>query len=178
LLTHARAKPPHGGETTKVEADEPAAAEQLEEELVDAADEAEASSKPPVPAKKRGRPAKAKAAVKPAADVVEDEAVEAPVDDAVDADAVANTDTQYWLMKAEQIDREETLEDGSTANMKFTIDDLRAKAGPEPWDGVRNAVACKNMREMKQGDQAFFYASGGKKGLVPGITGIMEIVKE
>ena len=34
------------------------------------------------------------------------------------------------------------------------------------------------MREMKLGDLAFFYASGGKKGRVPGITGIMEIVKE
>lgn len=34
------------------------------------------------------------------------------------------------------------------------------------------------MREMKRGDLAFFYASGGKKGRVPGITGIMEIVKE
>lgn len=31
------------------------------------------------------------------------------------------------------------------------------------------------MREMKEGDLAFFYASGGKN---PGIVGIMEIVKE
>jgi predicted RNA-binding protein with PUA-like domain len=41
--------------------------------------------------------------------------------------------------------------------------------------GVRNPTASKNMRQMKQGDMAFFYASGGK---VPGITGIMEVVKE
>lgn len=34
------------------------------------------------------------------------------------------------------------------------------------------------MREMKLGDLAFFYASGGKKGRVPGIVGIMEVVKE
>lgn len=34
------------------------------------------------------------------------------------------------------------------------------------------------MKEMNVGDLAFFYASGGKKGNVPGITGIMEIVKE
>ena len=48
----------------------------------------------------------------------------------------------------------------------------------EPWDGVRNPTAAKNMREMKQGDMAFFYASGGKGGLKPGIVGIVEIVKE
>lgn len=58
-------------------------------------------------------------------------------------------------------------------NAKFTIDDLRAKGGPEPWDGVRNVVACKNMKDMKLGDLAFFYASGGKGGNVPGIVGIM-----
>ena len=58
-------------------------------------------------------------------------------------------------------------------NAKFTIDDLRDKAGPEPWDGVRNPTACKNMKEMKLGDLAFFYASGGKKGKVPGIVGVM-----
>lgn len=31
---------------------------------------------------------------------------------------------------------------------------------------------------MKQGDLAFFYASGGKSGRKPGIVGIMEVVKE
>lgn len=44
--------------------------------------------------------------------------------------------------------------------------------------GVRNPTAAKNMRAMKQGDLAFFYASGGKRGRKPGIVGIMEIVKE
>ena len=34
------------------------------------------------------------------------------------------------------------------------------------------------MKDMKLGDLAFFYASGGKKGKVPGIVGIMEVVKE
>lgn len=34
------------------------------------------------------------------------------------------------------------------------------------------------MREMKKGDLAFFYASGGKSGRKPGIVGIMEVVKE
>jgi predicted RNA-binding protein with PUA-like domain len=81
----------------------------------------------------------------------------------------------YWLMKAEQVDRMETLKDGSDFNTKFTIDDLKAKSAPEPWEGVRNMVARNNMRAMKKGDLAFFYASQGK---APGITGIIEIVKE
>lgn len=34
------------------------------------------------------------------------------------------------------------------------------------------------MRAMRKGDLAFFYASGGKAGRKPGITGIMEIVSE
>ena len=34
------------------------------------------------------------------------------------------------------------------------------------------------MRAMRQGDMAFFYASGGAKGRTPGITGIMEVVSE
>ena len=34
------------------------------------------------------------------------------------------------------------------------------------------------MKAMKLGDLAFFYASGGKRGNVPGITGVMEVVKE
>ena len=34
------------------------------------------------------------------------------------------------------------------------------------------------MKDMKLGDLAFFYASGGKKDKVPGIVGIMEVVKE
>ena len=78
-------------------------------------------------------------------------------------------------MKAEQDGHEEKLANGETFNTKFTIDDLRAKNMPEPWDGVRNPTAAKNMRAMKAGDLAFFYASGGK---MPGIVGIMEIVGE
>ncbi|KAM0691605.1 hypothetical protein Q7P36_007804 [Cladosporium allicinum] len=81
----------------------------------------------------------------------------------------------YWLLKAEQVDRMEILQDGSEFNTKFTIDDLKEKGGPEPWEGVRNLVARNNMRSMKLGDLAFFYASQGKH---PGITGIVEIVKE
>ncbi|OJI81280.1 hypothetical protein ABZX51_010522 [Aspergillus tubingensis] len=76
----------------------------------------------------------------------------------------------YWLMKAEPDSR---LEKG--VDVKFSIDDLAARKEPEPWDGVRNPVAQKHIRDMKKGDLAFFYHSNCK---VPGIAGIMEIVKE
>ncbi|KAJ5389640.1 Thymocyte nuclear protein 1 [Penicillium cataractarum] len=76
----------------------------------------------------------------------------------------------YWLMKAEP---ESRMEKG--VDVKFSIDDLAAAEEPEPWDGVRNAVARNIMKEMKQGDYAFFYHSNCK---VPGVVGVMEIVKE
>ena len=130
----------------------------------------EAPSKRKFPTKKSGKATTAERRGKQAV-TADEEDIDAEEQDGSDG-------KQYWLMKAEQEDREETLSDGSVFNSKFTIDNLREKGGPEPWDGVRNAVACKNMRSMKLGDLAFFYASGGKKGRLPGITGIMEIVKE
>lgn len=68
----------------------------------------------------------------------------------------------YWLMKSEPD--------------VFSIDDLRRK-GPRGthWDGVRNYQARNFMREMKPGDQAFFYHSNCKE---PGIVGVMEVVRE
>ena len=43
-----------------------------------------------------------------------------------------------------------------------------------PWDGVRNYQASKNLKNMKKGDQCFFYHSNiGKE-----IVGIVEVVKE
>ncbi|HVF39922.1 MAG TPA: EVE domain-containing protein [Gemmatimonadaceae bacterium] len=69
---------------------------------------------------------------------------------------------QYWLLKADP----ET----------FSIDDLwNAPGRTTHWDGVRNFQARNFMREMKKGDLAFFYHSGGKE---PGIAGIAEIVRE
>ena len=47
---------------------------------------------------------------------------------------------RYWLMKAEQEDREETLKSGRLFNAKFTIDDLQAKTVPEPWDGEQDST--------------------------------------
>ena len=69
----------------------------------------------------------------------------------------------YWLMKSEPD--------------AFSIDDLvNMPDQTEHWDGVRNYQARNLMRDrMKVGDQAFFYHSNCK---VPGIVGIMEVVRE
>ncbi len=69
----------------------------------------------------------------------------------------------YWLMKSEPD--------------VFGIDDLKAMPNQtEHWDGVRNYQARNMMRDqMKKGDQIFFYHSNCK---VPGIVGIMKVVKE
>ncbi|PIE70962.1 MAG: EVE domain-containing protein [Deltaproteobacteria bacterium] len=69
----------------------------------------------------------------------------------------------YWLMKSEPA--------------VFSIDHLKALPGQtDHWDGVRNYQARNMMRDqMKTGDRVFFYHSNCK---VPGIVGIMEVVKE
>ncbi len=69
----------------------------------------------------------------------------------------------YWLMKSEPD--------------VFGIDHLKAMPNQtEHWDGVRNYQARNMMRDqMKVGDQVFFYHSNCD---VPGIVGIMEVVKE
>jgi predicted RNA-binding protein with PUA-like domain len=55
----------------------------------------------------------------------------------------------------------------------FSLDDLKKK-GVSGWDGVRNYQARNFMREMKKGDQVFFYHSSCE---VPGIAGVAEVVK-
>ena len=69
----------------------------------------------------------------------------------------------YWLFKSEPD--------------AFSIDDLKAMKGrKDHWDGIRNYQARNLMRdEMKKGDLGFFYHSSCK---VPGIVGIVEIVRE
>lgn len=69
----------------------------------------------------------------------------------------------HWLLKTEP----------ST----FGVDDLaRAPRRTTAWDGVRNFQARNMLRDqMKRGDTAFLYHSSCE---VPGITGIVEIVKE
>ena len=67
----------------------------------------------------------------------------------------------YWLLKSEPD--------------KWSIDQQK-KAGNKgtPWDGVRNYQAAKNLKNMKKGDQCFFYHSNiGKE-----IVGIVEVIKE
>jgi len=69
----------------------------------------------------------------------------------------------YWLMKSEPD--------------AFGINDLQQKPNQtEHWDGVRNYQARNMMRyDMKIGDQVFFYHSNCA---VPGIVGIMEVIRE
>lgn len=68
----------------------------------------------------------------------------------------------YWLMKSEPT--------------TFGIDDLaKKKSRTSGWDGVRNFQARNYLRDMKQGDLAFFYHSSCE---VPGIAGIVKVVRE
>ena len=69
----------------------------------------------------------------------------------------------YWLMKSEPD--------------AFSIDDLCIKPDQtEHWDGVRNYQVRNMMRDaIKLGDHVFFYHSNCD---LPGIVGIMEVVKE
>jgi len=69
----------------------------------------------------------------------------------------------YWLLKTEP----------ST----FGVDELeRAPRRTTGWDGVRNYQARNMLRDqMKRGDRAFLYHSSCE---VPGIAGILEVVKE
>ena len=67
---------------------------------------------------------------------------------------------RYWMMKSEPD--------------AFSIDDL-ARAGTEPWNGVRNYQARNFMRDqMRLGDRGFFYHSNCAE---PGIVGIVEVAK-
>ena len=67
----------------------------------------------------------------------------------------------YWLLKTEP--------------EVFSWDDqVKRGAKGEPWTGVRNFTARGNMKEMKRGDQAFFYHTGDEKQVV----GIAEVIRE
>lgn len=66
----------------------------------------------------------------------------------------------YWLLKSEP-------EDWSFADQV-----ARGQRG-EPWNGVRNAQARNFMREIKKGDQAFFYHTGKERQIV----GIVDIAR-
>jgi predicted RNA-binding protein with PUA-like domain len=67
----------------------------------------------------------------------------------------------YWLLKTEP----ET----------FSWDDqVKRGAKGEPWTGVRNFTARKNLKDMKKGDRAFFYHSGADREIV----GVVEVIRE
>lgn len=51
--------------------------------------------------------------------------------------------------------------------------DQHVAAGVEPWDGVRNHQASKNLKAMAVGDRAFFYHSGASREVV----GVLEVVR-
>lgn len=69
---------------------------------------------------------------------------------------------KYWLIKSEPD--------------VYSIDDLaREKKKTCSWDGVRNYQARNFMRDMRSGDQVFFYHSSCPE---PGIVGIVEVVRE
>jgi predicted RNA-binding protein with PUA-like domain len=68
---------------------------------------------------------------------------------------------KYWLLKSEP-------EAWSWAMQK------KKGAKGEPWSGVRNHTAKRNMMAMKKGDLGFFYHSGDEKAVV----GIVEVIGE
>ncbi|MCA3383056.1 MAG: EVE domain-containing protein, partial [Roseomonas sp.] len=52
--------------------------------------------------------------------------------------------------------------------------DQQVANGVEPWTGVRNHLAKKNLMAMKKGDLACFYQSNiGKE-----VVGVVEVVRE
>src|SRR5438477_12444877 len=67
----------------------------------------------------------------------------------------------YWLFKTEP-------ESFSWENQK------ERGAKGEPWSGVRNFQAAKNMKAMKKGDLGFFYHTGDERRIV----GIVEVIGE
>ncbi|HEY7248829.1 MAG TPA: EVE domain-containing protein [Xanthobacteraceae bacterium] len=53
-------------------------------------------------------------------------------------------------------------------------DQVSRGAKGEPWTGVRNFIARRNLKSMKTGEQAFFYHTGREKQVV----GIVEVIRE
>jgi predicted RNA-binding protein with PUA-like domain len=68
----------------------------------------------------------------------------------------------FWLMKSEP--------------SEVSIDHLAARPGQTvDWFGVRNYLARNCLRQMRLGDQGFFYHSSCPE---PGIAGLVEVVRE
>jgi len=56
-----------------------------------------------------------------------------------------------WLLKSEPDE--------------YSFEDLE-RDGRTVWDGVRNAVAARNMRQVQPGDDLFFYHTGKQRAIV------------
>jgi predicted RNA-binding protein with PUA-like domain len=67
----------------------------------------------------------------------------------------------YWLFKTE------------AETFSWDMQKDRGAKG-EPWSGVRNWMAARNMKAMKKGDLGFFYHTGDEKRIV----GIVEVIGE
>jgi predicted RNA-binding protein with PUA-like domain len=67
----------------------------------------------------------------------------------------------YWLFKTE------------AESFSWEMQKKRGAKG-EPWSGVRNFAAAKNMKAMKKGDHGFFYHTGDEKRIV----GIVQVIGE
>ena len=65
----------------------------------------------------------------------------------------------YWLIKEEP--------------NKYSIDDL-IKDKKTIWDGVKNNLALKNIRQIKKNDKIFYYHTGKEKAIV----GIVSVIKD
>ena len=59
----------------------------------------------------------------------------------------------YWLLKSEP------------ETWSWEMQKKKGAKG-EPWSGVRNHTAKRNMMAMKKGDECFFYHSGEEKAVV------------
>ncbi|XP_075956194.1 thymocyte nuclear protein 1 [Anarhichas minor] len=98
-------------------------------------------------------------------------AAAAPAESAKNKESSECPQLCHWLMKSEPESRFE-----NDIDVKFGIEDLKALPDQTGcWDGVRNYQARNFMRQMKDGQLAFFYHSNCKE---PGIAGLMTIVKE
>lgn len=64
---------------------------------------------------------------------------------------------RYWLVKTEP--------------EEYSYDDLERQRR-DMWDGVRNALAQRHLREMKPGDQVLVYHSGKERAIV----GVAQVV--
>lgn len=67
----------------------------------------------------------------------------------------------FWLFKSEP------------ESWSWTAQKKKGAKG-EPWSGVRNFQAAKNLKAMKKGDRGFFYHTGDERAVV----GIVEVIGE